>query len=115
MALQKGDFIIVDYTAKIKETGEIFDTTSEETAKKEKLHKEGDIYEPKLVVVGEGWVLKALDEALPKLKIKKKDSVEIPPEKALDGETGFVSLGLGFNLQERSGQAKQMIPFRKRT
>ena len=82
MPIKKGEFIFINYTSKVKETGEIFDTTNEEVAKKEKLYKEGEIYEPKLVVVGENWVLKALDEALQKFKIKKKDSVEIPPEKA---------------------------------
>jgi peptidylprolyl isomerase len=80
--IKKSDFILVDYTGKVKETGEVFDTTSEETAKEKKLYKEGDIYEPRLVVVGEGWVLKALDEALPTFKIKKNETVEIPPEKA---------------------------------
>jgi len=82
MPIQKGDFILINYTSKVKETGEIFDTTIEETAKKEKLYKEGEIYEPNLVVVGEGWVLKALDEALLNFEVNKKDSVEIPPEKA---------------------------------
>jgi FKBP-type peptidyl-prolyl cis-trans isomerase 2 len=82
VAIKKSDFIIVDYTGKVKETGDVFDTTSEETAKENKLYKEGDIYEPRLVVVGEGWVLKALDEALPTFKINKESSVEIPPEKA---------------------------------
>jgi len=80
--IQKSDFILVDYTGKVKETGEVFDTTSEETAKEKKLYKEGDIYEPRLVVVGEGWVLKALDEALLTFKIRKNESVEIPPENA---------------------------------
>jgi len=80
--IQKSDFILVDYTGKVKETGEVFDTTSEETAKENKLYKEGDIYEPRLVVVGEGWVLKALDKALLTFKIRKNESVEIPPENA---------------------------------
>jgi len=80
--IQKSDFIIVDYTGKVKETGEVFDTTSEEIAKEKKLYKEGDIYEPRLVVVGEGWVLKALDEAIPTFKLKKKETVEVPPESA---------------------------------
>ena len=82
MSIRKSDFIVVDYTAKVKETGEFFDTTSEETAKENKLYKEGEIYEPRLVVVGEGWVLKALDEALLTFKLKKTNTVEIPPEKA---------------------------------
>ncbi|MDI6690299.1 MAG: FKBP-type peptidyl-prolyl cis-trans isomerase [Candidatus Bathyarchaeota archaeon] len=82
MSLQKGDFILIDYVAKVKETGEVFDTTIEETAKEEHLYKEGEIYEPKLVVIGEGWVLKALDESLTTMEIGKTNSVEIPPEKA---------------------------------
>jgi len=82
MALQKGDFILIDYVAKVKETGEVFDTTIEEVAKKERLYKEGEIYEPKLVVVGEGWVLKALDESFLSMEVGKSSVVEIPPEKA---------------------------------
>ena len=81
MALQKGDFILIDYVAKVKETNEVFDTTKEDVAKKEHLHKEGQIHEPELVVVGEGWVLKALDEALTTMEIKKPSTVEISPEK----------------------------------
>lgn len=82
MSLQKGEFILLDYVAKVKETSEVFDTTLEEIAKKERLYKEGEIYEPKLVVVGEGWVLKALDENLTTMDVGKPTTVEIPPEKA---------------------------------
>jgi len=82
VSIQKSDFILVDYTGKVKETGEVFDTTSEETAKENKFYKEGEIYEPRLVVVSEGWVLKALDEALLTFKIRKNETVEIPPESA---------------------------------
>ncbi len=82
MALQKGDFILIDYVAKVKETNEIFDTTKEDVAKKERLHKEGEVYEPKLVVVGESWVLKALDDALLNAEVGKAETVEIPSDKA---------------------------------
>ncbi|MCW3994129.1 MAG: FKBP-type peptidyl-prolyl cis-trans isomerase [Candidatus Bathyarchaeota archaeon] len=82
MALHKGDFILIDQTGKVKETGKVFDTTIEETAKKEHLYKEGEIYEPKLVVIGEGWVLKTLDESLTTIEITKKTPIEIPPKKA---------------------------------
>ena len=81
MALQKQDFILINYTAKVKETNEVFDTTHEDVAKKEHLFKEGEIYEPKLVVVGEGWVLKALDESLTTMEVNKPGTVEIPPDK----------------------------------
>jgi peptidylprolyl isomerase len=82
MAFQKGDFIQIDYIAKVKETNEVFDTTKEDIAKKERLYKEGEIYEPKLVVIGEGWVLKTLDEKLPTMEVGKEATVEIPPDKA---------------------------------
>lgn len=82
MTFEKGEFVLIDYVAKVKETGEVFDTTMEDVAKKERLYKEGEIYEPKLVVIGEGWVLKALDESLLNLELNKKESVEIPPDKA---------------------------------
>jgi len=81
MVLQKGDFILISYTAKVKETNGVFDTTYEDVAKKEHLYKEGKMYEPKLVVVGESWVLKALDDSLTTMEINKPAAVEIPPDK----------------------------------
>src|SRR4030066_297525 len=82
MALQKGDFILIDYVAKVKETNETFDTTNEATAKTVHLHKEGETYEPKLVVVGEGWMLKPIDEAFMTMEPAKPQTVEIAPDKA---------------------------------
>jgi len=82
MPFEKGDFILIDYIAKVKETGEVFDTTMEDIAKKEHLYKEGEIYEPKLIVIGEEWVLKALDENLLNLELNKTTPIEIPPDKA---------------------------------
>jgi peptidylprolyl isomerase len=81
MTLQKGDFILINYVAKVKETNEVFDTTKEEVAKKEHLHKEGQVHEPELVVVGEGWVLKALDEALTTMDLNTPSTAEISAEK----------------------------------
>ena len=81
MTLQKGDFILINYVAKVKETNEVFDTTKEDVAKKEHLHKEGQIHEPELVVIGEGWVLKALDDALTTMDLNTPSTVEISPEK----------------------------------
>ena len=82
MPIEKGDFILVDYVGRVKETGEVFDTTVEEVAREGRTYKEGEVYEPKLIVVGEGWMLKALDESLPNLEVDKTSSIEIPPEKA---------------------------------
>ena len=82
MPMEKGDFVIIDYVGRIKETGEIFDTTIEDVAKKEGVYEEGRIYEPKLVVIGEGWILKALEEKLLEMDEGQKATIEIPPEQA---------------------------------
>lgn len=79
--LKKGDFVVIDFTAKIKETDDVFDTTLEEVSKKAKMHKDGDTYEPRLVVIGEGWLIKAVDEALLTMEPDKPTIIEIPPDK----------------------------------
>lgn len=81
MPTAKGDFILMDYTAKIKENNELFDTSLAEEAKKSGHYHEGHLYEPMLVVVGEGWVLKGLDEKLEGQEVEKKIEIEVPPEK----------------------------------
>lgn len=81
MPFQKGDFLLIDYVARIGETGEVFDTTIEEVSRKEGIYREGGIYEPKLVVIGEGWILKSLEESLLNLELGKTATIEIPPEK----------------------------------
>ncbi|HET6780409.1 MAG TPA: FKBP-type peptidyl-prolyl cis-trans isomerase [Nitrososphaera sp.] len=81
MPLEKGSLIIVDYTAKVKDTNELFDTTQEEEAKKTNFYDPTHKYEPRLVSIGEGWVLKGLDEALSNANVSDKLNVEVPPEK----------------------------------
>ena len=80
MTVKNGDFVLVDYVTTIKETGEIFDATKEEDAKKGKITKENAVYEPMLIVVGEGWVLKKLDSSLIGIEIDKKTVIEVPPQ-----------------------------------
>jgi FKBP-type peptidyl-prolyl cis-trans isomerase 2 len=78
----EGDFVLVEMTGRAVETDEVFDTTDEELAKEEGIHDENRTYGPKLVVVGEGYVLKGLDDRLPGLKLGETAEVEIPPEEA---------------------------------
>src|SRR5919202_3728986 len=81
MPLEKGSLILMDYTAKVKDTNEVFDTTREEEAKKTGSYDPTHKYEPRLVSVGEGWVLKGLDEALSNANVSDKLNIEVPPEK----------------------------------
>jgi FKBP-type peptidyl-prolyl cis-trans isomerase SlyD len=99
MTLEKGSLVLVDYTARVKDTNEMFETTREEEAKKTaELYDPTRKYEPRLVSVGESWVLKGLDEALAKASVGDKLSVEVTPDK-------------GFG--ERDPNKVRMIPQRK--
>ena len=81
MTFSKGSLILVDYTAKVKDTNEVFETTIEDEAKKHSIHDANIKYQPKLVSVGESWVLKGLDEALANTKVSDKLTVEVTPDK----------------------------------
>ena len=100
MTFDKGSLILVDYTAKVKDTEEVFDTTIEEDAKKYSIFEQNVKYQPKLVSVGEVSypVLKGLDEALAKTTVGEKLTVEVTPDK-------------GFG--ERDSGKVRMIPIRK--
>lgn len=82
MPIKNGDFLLVNYTLKVKETAETVGTTLENVAKDAKIHHGEDKYEPFFVVVGEGWVPKGLDEALTGFEVGKATTVELPPDKA---------------------------------
>jgi len=79
--IREGDFVIVDYVARVEETGEIVDLTLEDVAKREKIYREDGIYKPKLVIVGEGWFIKGFEEGLIGLEVGKKAEIRVPPEK----------------------------------
>ncbi|WP_048149101.1 FKBP-type peptidyl-prolyl cis-trans isomerase [Palaeococcus ferrophilus] len=81
MKVAKGDVVRLSYTGKVRETGEVFDTTSEEIAKEAGIYKEGGVYGPVPIIIGAGHVLRGLDEALEGLEIGKKYEIEVPPEK----------------------------------
>jgi len=81
LPVKSGDFILANYTLKVKETGETVGTTLESVAKEKKLYRGEEHYEPFFIIVGEGWVPKGLDEALTNLEIGKATTIELPPDK----------------------------------
>ncbi len=98
MPLEKGTLVYANHIAKIKDTNEVIEVTTEDEAKKLGVHDPSRKYEPRLIATGEGWVLKGLDEALASANIGDKISVEIPPEKAFG---------------QRDPSKMKMIPLRK--
>jgi peptidylprolyl isomerase len=82
MAFEKGTLIFANYTARVKDTGEGIESTVEEDAKKLKIFEESRKYEPRLVAVGEGWLISGLDAEVARLAVGEKKEIELPPEKA---------------------------------
>ncbi len=76
--INKGDFVELDFVAKIKETNEIFDTTKEEEAKKIGIEK----VKPLRICVGEGMLLKGLEATLEGKELNKKYVIELKPKDA---------------------------------
>jgi len=91
MPIKNGDFVLTNYTLRVKESGDVVDTTIESIAKEKGIHhehehegtEETDVhrYEPLFVVVGEGWVTKGFDEGLAGLEAGQSSTIEVPPEK----------------------------------
>jgi FKBP-type peptidyl-prolyl cis-trans isomerase 2 len=79
--MQKGDFIRINYIGSL-ESGEIFDLTDEELAKKEKIYNERIKYGPIPIVIGAGFVIPGLDRALLEMGVGEKRSVSIEPKDA---------------------------------
>lgn len=82
MPFNNGDFLLIHYTAKVKETGEIIDTTIEEDAKEHKVYSSEKVYEPLLVIIGEGKTIKGLEEKLRELNEGEEVVFDVQPEKA---------------------------------
>jgi peptidylprolyl isomerase len=82
MTLEKGTLIFANYTAKVKDTGEGIETTLEEEARKLNIHDATRKYEPRLVAVGEGWLISGLDEEIKKMDVEQRKEIELAPEKA---------------------------------
>jgi peptidylprolyl isomerase len=82
MPLEKGTLIFANYTSWVKDTGEGIESTEESEAKRLKIFEESRKYEPRLVAVGEGWLISGLDAEVAKLAVGDKKQIELPPEKA---------------------------------
>src|SRR5256712_6770685 len=98
MAVKPGDFLLVNYTLKVKESGETVDTTFDSVAKDAHIHREDSTFGPKFIILGEGWLPKGLEESLIGLDPGTSKTVELTPEK-------------GFG--NRDPQKMRLVPLRR--
>lgn len=80
--VKSGDLVRIEYTGKAASTGAIFDTTSEETAKKAGIFDPSSPYGPKLTVFGAASMVEGIEEAIVTSKLGQTEEFTIPSEKA---------------------------------
>ncbi|MDR0913409.1 MAG: peptidylprolyl isomerase [Methanobrevibacter sp.] len=80
MAIENGDFVKIEFTGKVVETGEIFDTTSEEVAKESDIFDERKQYIPLPIIIGGGHLLDGLDNGIIGLNEGESKIVTLSPE-----------------------------------
>ncbi|MDW7731896.1 MAG: FKBP-type peptidyl-prolyl cis-trans isomerase [Methanolobus sp.] len=81
MAIEKGDFIKIQYTGKFDD-GMVFDTTDEQLAKDNGIYNPRGVYGGDVVVVGSGQTIKGLDEDFEGKESGYSGTLTVPPEKA---------------------------------
>ncbi len=82
MKIKKGDFVKLEYTGKVKETDEVFDTTSKEEALKHKIYDKDGVYGTLTICIGKNQILKGLEDALIGKEAGKKYKIELDAEHA---------------------------------
>ena len=83
MAIKDGDFVRVNFTGKIKETDDVFDTTYDEIAQEAEIFDENKTYKPIPIVVGGNHLLPAIEKEIVGLDAGDRKTVEV------DSENGF--------------------------
>jgi FKBP-type peptidyl-prolyl cis-trans isomerase 2 len=80
--MKVGDCVYVDLVARVKETGEIFNLTRADVARREGIYDPRARYRPIPLIVGAGWAIAGLEEALKRMRVGEKSELNIPPAKA---------------------------------
>lgn len=80
--MQHGDFVEVDYVGRVKITGDIFDLTNEEVAKKEKIHDPKAPYGPALIIVGSQMTIHGVMKELEKMNVGEERTFDVLPQEA---------------------------------
>jgi len=79
--IKEGDLALIDYTIRVKETGELVETTIKDVAEEGEAQSSGR-FEPRLAIPGKGYMLRAFEEQLVGMAPGEEKRFEIPPDKA---------------------------------
>ncbi len=88
--MKQGDFVEIEFVGRIAATGEIFDLTSEETAKKEGIYDPKQKYGPALVIIGSRMTIPGMEKELLRMKPGEQREFTVTPQEGF----GFRNPGL---------------------
>lgn len=80
--MEEGTIVYIDYDLFEVESGDLIETTREETAKSNDMHDEGRTYEPLCVTIGEGRLIPGFEESLAEAEVDTDYEIDIPADKA---------------------------------
>lgn len=92
------DFVEIEYTGRTKEDNVMFDTTSEDIAKKEGVHDSHSHYHPAVICLGENTLPKAVEEQLAGKETGEEYKIDVKAEDAFG---------------KKNAKLLQMIPLNK--
>jgi FKBP-type peptidyl-prolyl cis-trans isomerase 2 len=78
--MKEGDFVLVDFVGRVKESGEIFDLTIESVAKENGIYDPNFSYKPVPVIIGSHMIIKGVEEALTSMEVNEKKKITVKPE-----------------------------------
>ena len=81
--MEKGDWVKIDFTGMVKTTGEIFDLTSAEEAKKHGIFDPKKKYGPMLAILGAGMMMPGVEHQLMGMKHGDSAEFDVKPDKAM--------------------------------
>ncbi|WP_408958785.1 peptidylprolyl isomerase [Natrinema sp. 74] len=76
--LQEGDFVEIEYTAYTVEDEQLVDTTDPEVAEEEGVDEQGQEFKPRTIVLGEGHIFDAVEDAIVGSESGDSGTVTVP-------------------------------------
>ncbi|MFH1445357.1 MAG: peptidylprolyl isomerase [Nanoarchaeota archaeon] len=80
--MKNGDFIKMDFVGRLVATGEIFDSTSEEQAKKDGVHDPKQKYGPILIIIGASMTVPGVEKHLMEMRVGEEREFDVKPSEA---------------------------------
>jgi len=77
--MKNGDFVKIEYVGRITATKELFDTTSEEVAKKENAFNDKQRYGPVLVIIDAGMAVPGVEKNILEMKEGEEREFDLKP------------------------------------